>query len=130
VTDLHHLLGVLVVAATLGLLAASSWSALAARRSRGAIDHRFATDRLVLVVVGVVVLNGLVGLALLGSGRSPADALHLLYGPVALVTVAVGVWLSRREAYAAEPAAGRRDAWIAVAAIVLTGVVVRLFMTG
>ena len=67
---------------------------------------------------------------LLGTGSHPTDLLHLLYGPAALVTLAVGVWLSRRAAYAAAPVAGRRDAWIAVTAIVLTGVVVRLFMTG
>jgi len=130
VTDVHHLLGVLFLAATLGLLLASVLSVLAARRSGGAMDHRFATDRLVLVLVGVVALNGLLGLLLLAAGSRPADPLHLLYGPAALVTVPVAVWLSRRGGRASTPVPGRRDAWMAVGAIALIGLAVRLFMTG
>ena len=126
-TDLHQLLGILVVVATVALLAAGGWSALATRRSGGTRDHRFAVDRLVLVVIGLVLANGLVGLVLIGTGARPADALHLLYGPAALATLPVGVWLSRRASAAAPH---RREAWLVVATIVLLGIELRLFMTG
>ena len=126
--DLHHLLAILVVVATVTLLAASGWSAFATRRSGGTRDHRFAVDRLVLAVIGLVMANGLVGLLLIGTGGRPADALHLLYGPAALVTLPVGVSLSRRAS--ARAAARRRDAWLVVATIVLLGIELRLFATG
>jgi hypothetical protein len=129
VTDLHQLLGILVVVATVALLAAGGWSALATRRSGGTRDHRFAVDRLVLVVIGLVLANGLVGLLLIGTGARPADALHLLYGPAALATLPVGVWLSRR-ASAGAAAPRRLEAWLVVATIVLLGIELRLFATG
>ena len=128
-TDLHQLLGILVVVATVALLAAGGWSGLATRRSGGTRDHRFAVDRLVLVVIGLVLANGLVGLVLIGTGARPADALHLLYGPAALATLPVGGWLSRR-ASAGAAAPHRREAWLVVATIVLLGIELRLFMTG
>jgi len=129
VTDLHQLLGILVVVATVALLAAGGWSAIATRRSGGTRDHRFAVDRLVLMVVGLVLANGLVGLLLIGTGARPADALHLLYGPAALATLPVGVWLSRR-ASAGAAAPRRKEAWLVVATIVLLGIELRLFATG
>jgi hypothetical protein len=129
VTDLHQLLGILVVVATVALLAAGGWSALATNRSGGTRDHRFAVDRLVLVVIGLVLANGLVGLLLIGTGARPADALHLLYGPAALATLPVGVWLSRR-ASAGAAAPRRLEAWLVVATIVLLGIELRLFATG
>jgi hypothetical protein len=125
----HQLLGILVVVATGALLAAGGWSTIAARRSRGARDHRFAVDRLVLLVIGLVLANGLVGLLLIGAGRRPADALHLLYGPAALATLPVGAWLSRR-ASAVSTTARRRDAWLIGATLILLGIELRLFMTG
>ena len=128
-TDLHQLLGILVVVATVALLAAGGWSAIATRRSGGTRDHRFAVDRLVLMVVGLVLANGLVGLLLIGTGARPADALHLLYGPAALATLPVGVWLSRR-ASAGAAAPRRKEAWLVVATIVLLGIELRLFATG
>lgn len=128
-TDLHHLLAILVVAATVTLLAASGWSASATRRSGGARDHRFAVDRLVLAVIGLVLANGLVGLVLIGTGGRPADALHLLYGPAALVTLPIGVSLSRR-ASTRTGAPRRSDRWLVVATILLLGIELRLFATG
>ena len=128
-TDLHHLLAILVVAATVTLLAASGWSASATRRSGRTRDHRFAVDRLVLAVIGLVVANGLVGLVLIGTAGRPADALHLLYGPAALATLPVGVSLSRR-ASARAAAPRRSDGWLVVATIVLLGIELRLFATG
>jgi hypothetical protein len=129
VTDLHRLLDILVVVATVALLAAGGWSAIVTGRSGGARDHRFAVDRLILVVIGLVLANGLVGLLLIGTGGRPADALHLLYGPAALATLPVGISLSRRASVGAT-APRRREAWLVVATIVLLGIELRLFATG
>ena len=123
-TDAHQFLARVVVAATIALLLASLWSVISARRSEGRVDHRFAVDRLVLLVVGLVAANGIVGSFLLAGGSRSADVLHLLYGPAALITLPIGVWLSRRGA------ASRGDGWLVVAAVVLLGIELRLFMTG
>jgi hypothetical protein len=129
-SDAHQFLARVVVAATMAILLASLWSVISARRSDGRVDHRFAVDRLVLLVVGLIAVNGIAGLVLLAGGPGPADVLHLLYGPAALVTLPGGVWLSRRGRGLARGAASRRDGWLVVAAIVLLGIELRLFMTG
>ncbi len=129
-TDAHQFLARVVVAATFAMLLTSVWSVFSARRSDGRVDHRFAVDRLVLLVVGLIAANGTAGLLLLAGGSRPADALHLLYGPAALVALPVGVWLSRRGRDFANAAASRRHGWLVVAAAVLLGIELRLFMTG
>jgi hypothetical protein len=126
VTDAHQFLGLLATAATLGLLAAIGWSTWASRRSDGGVDHRFAVDRLALLVIVLIAANGLIGLVLVGVGARPTDPLHLLYGPAALVSLPVGVWLGRR----GNQRRARRDAWVLATAIVLLGLELRLFMTG
>ena len=129
-TDAHQFLARVVVAATIAMLLASLWSVISARRSEGRVDHRFAVDRLVLLVIGLIAANGIVGSFLLAGGSRPADALHLLYGPAALVTLPIGVWLSRRGRGPARGAASRRDSWLVAAVLVLLGIELRLFMTG
>jgi len=129
-TDAHQFLARVVVAATIAMLLASLWSVIAARRAEGRVDHRFAVDRLVLLVVGLVAANGFAGSLLLAGGSRPADVLHLLYGPAALVTMPIGVWLSRRGRDLRSPAAPRHHGWLVAAALVLLGIELRLFMTG
>lgn len=128
--EAHQFVGWAVVAVTAALLAAAGWSALDGRRSGGAADHRFAVDRLVLVVVAVVALNGLLGSAILATGGRPADPLHLLYGPAALVTAPVAWWLGGRRSRGGSTSRLRRDVWIAIAAALLVGIELRLFATG
>jgi hypothetical protein len=130
VTDVHAFLGILAVTATVALLVAGGWSAIAERRSAGAVDHRFVVDRLVLLVIALVAINGLIGLLQVGIGQRPADPLHLLYGPAALVSLPVGAWLSRRGEGGAEGAVRRREAWMVAATVVLLGIELRLFVTG
>jgi hypothetical protein len=130
VTDLHRLLGILAVAATVALLVAGGWSAIAARRSGGEADHRFAVDRLVLIVLALLATNGLIGLVQIVTGLRPADPLHLLYGPAALISLPVGAWLSRRSERGAAATARRREAWMIGAAVVLLGIELRLIVTG
>jgi peptidoglycan/LPS O-acetylase OafA/YrhL len=105
------------------------WSAIAGRRSGGRTDHRFAVDRAVLAVLGLVAAAGVVGIALLMSGSRPLDPLHLVYGPAALVCLPVAIWIGTRV-----PAGGgsrlRRDVWTAGGGIVLLGLALRLFATG
>ena len=130
-TDAHQILARVTIVATIAMLLAGLWSVISARRSDGRVDHRFAVDRLVLLVVGLVAASGIAGSLLLAAGSRPADALHLLYGPAALVTLPVSVWLIRRgRDDLAGAAAARRDAWLVAAAVLLLGIELRLFMTG
>lgn len=133
-TAAHQILAVLVAGATVALVVAGGWSIVSARRTAGESDHRFAVDRLVLLLVALIAANGLIGLALVGSGAHPADPLHLLYGAAALVTLPVGAWLGRRggiRAGSTRPGRPRRgDAWLMGAAILLLGLELRLVMTG
>jgi hypothetical protein len=131
VKDVHVFLGILAVAATVALLAAGGWSAIAARRSGGVADHRFAVDRLVLVVIALLATNGLIGLLQIATGQRPADPLHLLYGPAALISLPFGAWLTRRDDRGGGAAATRRrEAWMIGAAVVLLGIELRLIVTG
>ena len=105
------------------------WSAIAGRRSGGRSDHRFGVDRAVLAVLVFVAAAGLVGIALLISGSRPADPLHLLYGPAALICMPVAIWLGTRGALA-DSSRVRRDVWTAGGGFVMLGIVLRLFATG
>jgi len=130
VKDVHVFLGFLAVAATVALLVAGGWSAIAVRRSGGTADHRFAVDRLVLVVIAVLATNGLIGLLQIATGQRPADPLHLLYGPAALISLPIGAWLTRRDDRGGAAATRRREAWMIGAAVVLLGIELRLIVTG
>jgi hypothetical protein len=131
VSDVHQIVAFLAVAVTAGLLAASIWSWLTGRRSDGGRDHRFAVDRLILGTVGIVALNGLLGAVLMAGGSRPADPLHLLYGPVALLAPVLGWWLGGRRVGATVPARrSRRDAALTLASIVMLAIEFRLFATG
>src|SRR5512147_2609977 len=131
VTDLHQFTAYAAVAATLVLVCTGVWSIAANRRSSGGYDHRFAVDRSVLIAAALLLANGAVGLVLASTGHGPADALHFVYGPAALVTIMVGAALSRRTRLSAAPDVDpRRDGWLFVAAVALLAIEARLFMTG
>jgi hypothetical protein len=92
----------------------------------GGLRHRmprFAIDRAILATeawVGLALLTGLLSLA---GGRGPADPLHFLYAVVALAALPVGrAWQGL--------ARGPRPWPLAIAGIVLLGVLVRLAQTG
>jgi hypothetical protein len=129
VAALHDILGLAVVVGALVVLGATTWSAVAGRRSGGRKDHRLAADRAVLAVLGLVVVVEFLGLALLLTGSRPADPLHFLYGAAALIGLPAAIWIGTRT----RPADGsrvRRDAWTAGGAIVLLGIALRLLATG
>jgi hypothetical protein len=54
------------------------------------------------------------------QGQSPADPLHLVYGPAAILCLPVAVVIGAR-ASADRPSRPRRDAWTAGGGIVLVG---------
>ena len=133
-TGVHQILGVASALASTLLVAASLWSWVAGRRSGGGRDHRLAVDRAILVVLGGIAAAGAVGVLLFVSGSRPADPLHLLYGVAALATPVVGWWLAvrRPEGGGVEVTrrGARRDGFLVVAALILVGVILRLFFTG
>lgn len=113
------------------VLAAAVWSVLAARRSGGRDDHRFAVDRALIAAEAAIVLAVVAGAAVLAQGIPPADALHLLYGVLAVVALPLGWLLGGRAAPGAvTPTRLRRDTWIGVAAAILLAIELRLFVTG
>jgi hypothetical protein len=130
VAEAHQIGGWAAVALTAALVAAAVRSVWAGRRTSGANDHRFAVDRLVLLVATVVAVNGAIGGVILVTGGRPADPLHLLYGPAALVTAPVAWWLGGRPGRRGATSRLRRDAWILVGAALLLGIELRLFATG
>ena len=129
VTAPHTLLGFAVIALSLAVVGTAAWSVIASRRSDGRRDHRFVVDRAVLGVLLVLAAAGLAGLAMLMTGSQPADPLHLVYGPAAIVCLPIAIWIGAR------PSGGsasrlRRDVWTAGGGIVLLGLALRLFGTG
>jgi hypothetical protein len=73
---------------------------------------------------GVVVLQGLIGLGLLIEGHRPADALHYLYGVVAVFTLPIAYTMSER-------GTTRRDSGVfALATFLMAGIAIRGIATG
>lgn len=126
---LHVILGVVAAAASLVVVVSATWSALVGRGSGGRQDHRSAVDRAVLAVLGGMVAAGLIGALLLVTGSRPADPLHYLYGPAALIALPVAIWIGARGT-ATGSSRVRRDAWTAAGGLVLLGIALRLFATG
>jgi hypothetical protein len=129
VVTVHLVLAVVATAASLVVIASAIWSAAAGRRSGGRRDHRSAVDRAVLVVLGSALAAGLVGVVLFGTGSQPADPLHFLYGPAAVIALPVAIWVGARGAPGGSSRV-RRDVWTAGGGLVLLGIVLRLFATG
>lgn len=73
---------------------------------------------------GVMVFQGLVGLALLIGGHRPQDILHYVYGIVAVLTLPIAYTYSNR-------GHSRRDSLIfGIATLFLVGIAIRGTMTG
>lgn len=79
-----------------------------------------------LAVEAVILVTALVGPLLLATGHQPADPLHLLYAvsAVGALPVALAIAMSRGATRS------RRDRWLALGALLLVGVSVRLRQTG
>ncbi|HYM82637.1 MAG TPA: hypothetical protein VEY67_00620 [Candidatus Dormibacteraeota bacterium] len=122
---IHWALGIATLALAVASLVSAAASALLGTRMPPTA-RAWLVDGLALVVEGLVVVTALGGPLLLATGHQPADVLHFLYAVVAAMAlpVALGVALARG---AQGP---RRDRWLALGALVLVGVAVRLIQTG
>jgi hypothetical protein len=129
VPTLHLILAVLATAASLVVIASAIWSAVDGRRSGGRRDHRSAVDRAVLAVLGGALAAVLIGAVLLLTGSRPADPLHFVYGPAALIVLPVAIWIGARGTRAGSSRV-RRDVWTAGGGVALLGILLRLFATG
>jgi hypothetical protein len=119
VSDLHAALAILAAiagGATLLLVAA------AAVRGRTIVQPW--TDRAILAALALVLANVLVGAGIAVGGRRPADPLHYLYAILAIIALPIARFGG------GESWAHRRALVIALGAIVLVGLVVRLVQTG
>lgn len=116
--ELHLALAILA-----GGLAAGGLAAGLALAVQGRGPNR-ALLGLLGLLVGVALLDGIVGLVRLTSGDAPHDPLHVLYGAavVLVVPVAVGLAVGRSPRHQA--------AILATAALVALGLVLRLAQTG
>lgn len=77
-----------------------------------------------ILAEGVIVLQGLIGLVLLLLGHRPQDALHYLYGVVALMTLPTAYLYGDR-------GTERRDSLIfGLAGVFLVGIAIRAMTTG
>lgn len=94
------LLIVLAAGVVLGTLAVRSASLLPTLRSY------------LWLALAAVVLQGVAGISLLIAGQRPADGLHVMYGPLTLITLPLALLFTRG-------AAPRREAWILVAGFVV-----------
>ena len=78
----------------------------------------------IVILEGLAIVQGLVGIILLGEGHRPHDALHFLYGIVAVLSLPTAYFMS---------AAGRerRDSLVfGLAALFMVGVAIRGMTTG
>jgi hypothetical protein len=87
-------------------------------------SNRVLVDRAVLAAIVAAGSAAIVGLVVYVVAGPPSDALHVVYGAVAVVVIPV-------VRYAARRAAPRRlSALLGIAALAMLGVLVRLWQTG
>ena len=126
---MHVIFAAAAIIGALTVVGVGAWSAIAGRRSGGRRDNRSALDRAVLPVLGSVAVAEILGVVLLLTGARPADPLHFLYGPAALIALPVAIWFGARTP-SADASRVRRDTWTVIGAIVLLGILFRLYATG
>jgi hypothetical protein len=114
----HAFLGWLTVAATIAVMVAALPGAI------GLASGRRWIDRAILSQLAAAAASGVAGVAVAVSGRGPREALHFVYA--AIVIAALPGARYAVHAKTARPFA----AWIAVAALVVMGALLRSFMTG
>jgi hypothetical protein len=118
VSALHGWLAVIASAAALALAAVALFG-VATRRW-----DRLLGDRLVLAVLAATGLAVLAGAWVALTARPPSDALHVVYGVVALAVLSIARYIGR------SGSARRRAGWLAVGSLVQLAVFLRLLQTG
>jgi hypothetical protein len=86
--------------------------------------NRLVGDRLVLAALGATGLAALLGAGSVVTSRPPSDALHIVYGVVALAVLPIARYIGRAGSDR------RRAAWLALGSAVQLAVFVRLLQTG
>ncbi len=114
----HLLLAYATAALTVVLAVVALLAAVRPRRARSLLD------RTILAIGVALAISALSGLVLPVLSGGPADPLHFLYAIVAPVVIFGARYLGRA------PDVRRRGLWMLAAAIVLAGIVLRLFTTG
>jgi hypothetical protein len=118
IAQLHLLLAWASVVVVIALVARAAWRALRGQPVGPAGDQ---LESVVLIVVLITIAGGL---GLFVSGPGPKEGLHFLYGALAFGILPVARSISQRWD------ARRQSITIAIAALVVLVVLVRLFSTG
>jgi hypothetical protein len=118
VEQLHLVLGWIAVAGAIGLFVTAAVTATAVTRSYLLLDRGILAQ---IVTMSAAIVSGLVVLPTHGG---PADPLHFVYAVAGLLVAPVVRYATRNAA------PSRMGRWQLVAAFVVLGVVLRLFMTG
>ena len=116
--ELHVALAWIAVAGAVAVVAA----ALPTAAGRSA-SYRLG-DLAILVLVGSTAAAALGGLVLLLLGHRPSEALHFLYGAVALAAMPMARYAMR------DRSVSQMARFVALAGVVVLVSIVRLFMTG
>jgi hypothetical protein len=118
VDQLHDALAWLAVTAALALLGAAILTAT------GRLGSYRLLDAAILVQLAAAAIATLSGVGVVAAGATPRDPLHFVYAAVTLLATPVTRYATR--------ARGARSMgrWHVVAAAVVLGAVLRLFMTG
>ena len=105
---------------SLYLLICAGWGIYNGIRGKPASDSYRTT---LLIAEGLFVIQAVVGMELLGEGKSPAQPLHFLYGlfAVAFLPVVVG-YVGRGKK--------RESLWFGLATLFLFGIALRAMTTG
>jgi hypothetical protein len=108
------------IAIGLFMAACAIWGIFNGVRQRPATDSYRTT---LLIAEGLFVVQSLVGMELLGSGKMPADPLHYLYGFFGIAVLpSITGWVGRGRK--------RESLWLGLAALFLVGVAFRAWATG
>ncbi len=102
------------------LLICAAWGLFNAARKRPVSDSYRTT---LLIAEGLFVLQGVVGLELLGEGKAPSQWVHFLYGFLGVIVLPTVIGYVGRGKQ-------RESLWLGLTSLFLFGVAVRAMMTG
>jgi hypothetical protein len=102
------------------LLFCAAWGLFNAFRKRPVTDSYRTT---LLIAEGLFVLQGVVGLELLGEGKAPAQLVHFLYGFLGVIVLPSVIGYVGRGKQ-------RESLWLGLTSLFLFGVAIRAMMTG
>jgi hypothetical protein len=102
------------------LMICAAWGLFNAFRKRPVTDSYRTT---LLIADGLFVLQGVVGLQMLGEGKAPPQWVHFLYGLLGIIVLPSMIGYVGRGKQ-------RESLWLGLTSLFLVGVAVRAMMTG